>query len=708
MTRRSVAALVVLVAWLVVAAPSMAADDAATRIVFGTGCDIWIAPLSGDSPENLTRSAVCETAPTISRTGRYVAWSVLGPGGGISVLDRTTGALTNFAGTNPDFSPVSDEIAFVASEAGMTDIFTAAPDGTARRKLTTDVDAPASGNWRPRWSDTGTEILFSRGVGAPFCRVDRGGYDDIFASYRLASVTLAGAVTEVLAEPLTAFWSGQRGGGVLAYVRQALEPAGPGGYCVTEPVADSELVVDGVVRERAVGISRVSVAHDGDVVYAAGGNIRYIPAGGQVRTLFPGTEPDIAVGDLRAPRALARITAEVDGPGSVEIRPGTRSCDIECSDGIDVGDMVTVRAVPLEPNDGFVAFRNCPGQVTYGAVGTCRFQAERDVRVIAVFDPVPSYAPSVHFHPGERNWPMNPSEFVRRSSLAFANPNGAHGRGCPRKDVRIVPRRKVVSSWLPKGRYAYRYCSGVVRRGVQAKGRRVTLTTRQLTAPSETRNKARVTWGGGGRWGFYLNLDNAAWKGRTPPSESRGGYPNAPVMMVDYVPRRYITYWLFYARNYAIVAGVRDVHEGDWERIAVQLDARNQATAVAYWQHLCDADVHSWDKMKRDRAIAGLSHPRVYVAKGAHASYHVPRSRTPISCPPWVNRGVGDRHPGGGVTWETWQNGSRGFREVKKQTWYGFGGSWGSETSQGTKRRPGPFWGPLGPGPRKRPVPAGW
>ncbi len=706
MHHRLAGLLVATMALLAAAAPSLAADDPATRVVFADGCDIWIAPLTGEAPQNLTGSPACETNPTVSRTGRFVAW---GTGvAGISVLDRTTGGVTSVpGGQSPDFSPVTDDIAFTVSSSGVTDIYVSGPDGSGRRKLTTDAQTLTSGNRFPRWSDDGEEIIFSRGEGAPFCRVDRGGYDDLCVSYRLAGVTLTGVVTEILAEPLTAFSSGQRSGGVFAYVRNALEPAS-GGYCVTEPTADRELVVDGVVRDSATSLSRVAVGPRGDVVYAADGDVRYIPAGGgDVRTLFPGSQPDLTIGDTRDPRARARVTADVDGPGVVEIRPGDAECASECAEVVTAGDEVTVRAVADEPKGGFVGFRDCPGPVTYGPVGTCRFTAEGDVTVTAVFDPIPSYAPWVQFHPRERHWPMDPSEFVRRSSLDFANPNGAHGRGCPTKDARIVGRGKIISSWLPDGRYRYRYCSGLVRRGAQAPGRRVTLTTRQLTAPAETKNKAKVT-ADNGRWGFYLNLDNDAWKGRTPPDESGGTYPNAPVMYVQYVPRRYITYWFFSARNYVKLAGVKDVHEGDWERIAVRLDTRNQAVAAGYWQHLCDADVHSWAKMRRDGAIAGRSHPRVYVAKGAHASYHVPRRSTRISCPPWVTKGVGDSHPGGGVTWETWQKGAGGFREATKAPWYGFGGSWGSETSEGTKRFPGPFWGPLGPGPKKRPAPAGW
>ena len=177
-------------------------------------------------------------------------------------------------------------------------------------------------------------------------------------------------------------------------------------------------------------------------------------------------------------------------------------------------------------------------------------------------------------------------------------------------------------------------------------------------------------------------------------------------MVVEYKPRRYIVYWFFSAKNNVKVATVDDMHEGDWERIAVRLDEHNRATHVAYWQHYCQprakyGSLLTWAQMEaRGHLYAGV-HPDVFVALGAHASYPKPGD-TVTPCEP-KNGGLDD-HIGGGVTWKTWQNGSDGFAEVTKKPWYGFGGGWGSKTKQGDNA----FWGPLGPGKLKSPVPAGW
>ena len=414
------------------------------------------------------------------------------------------------------------------------------------------------------------------------------------------------------------------------------------------------------------------------------------PAGAGYATGLPGCGPT----DARGPRGKVRLALEVDGPGRIGLI-GRASCRDECSVDVDPGEQVTIHALPDESNGGLKGFRGCPGEVAYGRLGECTFRATRDVKVVAVFDPLPSYSPSVHFTSGEKHWPMDPGRFVNASSLAFANPNGPHGKGCPTKDARIVPRGKLIVSWLRKGKYSYRYCSG---RSAQ-RPKRVRLNTAQLTAPSEGTGKPKVTYSGGGRWGFYLNLDDRLWSGVRP---SGGSYASAPDIYYQYEPRKWLVYWLFFARNFHKVGPINDLHEGDWERVAVRLNGRNQATHVAYWQHYCKPRVIRWSQMERDGAIYGLSHPSAYVTRGAHATYPKP-GRTRLPCKNPLKGGMDD-HRGGGPHWETWQFGVHGFKDVTKASWYGFGGSWGSRTAKGDER----FWGPLGPGPKKRPQPPGW
>src|SRR5262249_6569764 len=81
-----------------------------------------------------------------------------------------------------------------------------------------------------------------------------------------------------------------------------------------------------------------------------------------------------------------------------------------------------------------------------------------------------------------------------------------------------------------------------------------------------------------------------------------------------------LQYWLFYLSNDAA-----NVHEGDWEMIQVVLDANRRPTYAAYAQH----NTYSWrpwdevltDSRDTDGSGEPEEHPRVYVARGSHASY---------------------------------------------------------------------------------------
>jgi hypothetical protein len=300
---------------------------------------------------------------------------------------------------------------------------------------------------------------------------------------------------------------------------------------------------------------------------------------------------------------------------------------------------------------------------------------------------------------------MDPDDFVRNSSLWWANDDRD---GCAGRDVRKIGAGKVDARRLASGRgasYRHTYCyKGVL--GTRNVERR--FSTADLTSPAETGKAPRHA---NGRWGFFLNLDDHWHRGIPPLAGSGQGYPNAPTMVVELEPRRYVVYWFFFGRNHVRVLGVDDVHEGDWERIAVRLDDRNRATHVAYWQHYCQpaarhGSLLTWAQMAQRGQLTGSAHPHAFLARGAHASYPDAGGRDGRTWLPCMNitKGAADHHEGGSVIWETWQRGSDGFAEVTEKPWYGFGGGWGSKTAQGDNA----FWGPLGPGPAKPPVPAGW
>jgi hypothetical protein len=81
--------------------------------------------------------------------------------------------------------------------------------------------------------------------------------------------------------------------------------------------------------------------------------------------------------------------------------------------------------------------------------------------------------------------------------------------------------------------------------------------------------------------------------------------------------RYLVRYWLFYSFDDWRSRGERlwQAHEGDWENIAVALDADAKAIFAAYSQH-CAGAVRAWSKVTRSQ-----THPVDYVALGSHANY---------------------------------------------------------------------------------------
>ena len=128
---------------------------------------------------------------------------------------------------------------------------------------------------------------------------------------------------------------------------------------------------------------------------------------------------------------------------------------------------------------------------------------------------------------------------------------------------------------------------------------------------------------------------------------------------------RSITYWFIYGFNVGDPAGFTN-HEGDWERISVQLDDNNHARKVAYYQH-DGSCVLDWNAAPKTRA----GHPIVYSDNGSHAS-------SPTGTD-------------GGPRWGTWKH----LRNVLQTPWYGYGGAWGSASDTSITT------GPLGPSPYK-------
>ncbi|SDC12614.1 hypothetical protein [Actinokineospora iranica] len=137
-------------------------------------------------------------------------------------------------------------------------------------------------------------------------------------------------------------------------------------------------------------------------------------------------------------------------------------------------------------------------------------------------------------------------------------------------------------------------------------------------------------------------------------------------------------YWFFYPYNdFHIGASPNLRHEGDWERVAVQIDG-DRPVGVAFAKHGGPACSKPWN----DMAKSG-THAEVFSAKGSHASYPF-IDEYPTLCPT-------SDHTGKGFAWDA----ATSLLNVKDQPWYGYRGLWGE---LGVHKN---TTGPAGPWPKR-------
>ena len=85
-----------------------------------------------------------------------------------------------------------------------------------------------------------------------------------------------------------------------------------------------------------------------------------------------------------------------------------------------------------------------------------------------------------------------------------------------------------------------------------------------------------------------------------------------------------LEYWLFYPFDLFQIASTPPLdqfwqdHEGDWEAVAVVLDAKEKPLLVGTSRH-CGGARRDWVRVKRRG-----THPVIYVALGSHATYFAP------------------------------------------------------------------------------------
>ncbi|CAN5294362.1 hypothetical protein BH09ACT10_BH09ACT10_26170 [soil metagenome] len=264
------------------------------RIAYVQGGDIFVAHPSGTPKVNITANVSSfANTPSISRTGRYVSYKI---GLDTWVYDFQSGTHKKITtgGSGPDFSPTADTITFGKVTSSIFDLYTANVDGTGIINRTNEPTT--SLNLGPTWGSDGQSLLYTRSHGVRMCKVNQGGFDDLYYSYRLYRLPLGGgSPIQVAGNDSTRIFGGSEGGGVIAYVKGQLPPTGGGGYCSTTPPDSYTLVVNGVDVGPSTA-SRPSVNPTGDVAYTQGANVMVDPAGAAgPQVLFPGGQPDWGV-----------------------------------------------------------------------------------------------------------------------------------------------------------------------------------------------------------------------------------------------------------------------------------------------------------------------------------------------------------------------------------------------------------------------------
>lgn len=153
-----------------------------------------------------------------------------------------------------------------------------------------------------------------------------------------------------------------------------------------------------------------------------------------------------------------------------------------------------------------------------------------------------------------------------------------------------------------------------------------------------------------------------------------------------------ITYHLFYAYNDG-PPGAGDVqnHEGDWEKITVQLDSNFQPVEVRYSAHSGLDVSRSWADAPKENG-----RPVSFVGQGSHANFPE-TGRWETQAPTWVTTDVA---ASGGIRFDL---ADQPAVDVLSQDWYGGYVLWG-ERGSAAEAGIGDTTGPTGPSADKGPI----
>ena len=321
---------------------------------------------------------------------------------------------------------------------------------------------------------------------------------------------------------------------------------------------------------------------------------------------------------------------------------------------------------------------------------------DRDFASIPVDIPdvVRRYAPQFRFAEGEIHWPMDVDDFVAASELRFVRQDCGGDQ--------VVTRRGEVDALrlgLVGGVDDYEEPEPPIAARLLCDQHDPPMTTSQNSRPGGKDEFYGDARGPGEPTGFALGLDPARFEGEPPAERGSGAYDEDVPLYYQYRPGShkhgpgYIRYWLFSGCSEVAsvapeVLGVVDRvcwHEGDWEGVAIRLDAeRNEPTSIVYFAH------ETRTALPFSPEVIDLTdgtHPVVWVAEGSHASYPVRGDFVACS-----GDKCGTDVTGDSWLWDTWDG---ALVSVDGEPWYGYGGAWGNS---GKLARGAGVFGPGGPG----------
>lgn len=247
-----------------------------------------------------------------------------------------------------------------------------------------------------------------------------------------------------------------------------------------------------------------------------------------------------------------------------------------------------------------------------------------DPRATEVQTMIRALAPEINFHPEERFPPMDPLEFISRSSLR---------RGNFRNSDKI---------------------SGVGE-----------FTPQSLSTLDKS---------------YFLRLEDS----RRAPLERPAPliWELSPTPLLSRLPSRagarwiMIDYWFTTAYNEALFLFKLGNHQSEWEGqgflVEISTDSEGKLQhrlGGAYYAHHMTGTWYCPSELEWTEGSAGGGHPRAYSAHGSHASYS--------KAGKFPRRGgiFGHDHTkSGGLVFEGWEN----LRPLLLEPYYGFKGGWGS------------------------------